>query len=91
MGQNKWNNLSESERQTQIIKLKLQNRRLRHQNKREEANKLFGDIIHDPGNYSMMYGMHTKGLFAVMNNSVIFLNNEKLILFYVLCYTLLTN
>ncbi|XP_077983007.1 uncharacterized protein LOC144437842 isoform X2 [Glandiceps talaboti] len=45
MGEAEWKRLSEKERQAKIMKLKMEERRLRKEGKYDEAAKLLGDVI----------------------------------------------
>ena len=49
IGEEAWSQLSSSERQARIVKLKLEDRKLRVEGKLKEAHVLFGDVIADPG------------------------------------------
>ena len=47
VGEAEWSHLSERERQAKLVKLKLQERKLRQQGKYDEAAALLGQAMHN--------------------------------------------
>ena len=50
LGDAAWEAMTSQERQRHLVKLKLQNRKLRAEGRLEEANELLGGLLEDSGN-----------------------------------------
>ena len=60
MGEGEWARLSEKERQLRLMKLKLEERRLRQEGKFDEAAALLGDAIKSQGALESLLGENKK-------------------------------
>lgn len=48
-GEGEWERMTSQEKQKHLVEMKLAERRLREEGRNDEANALFGDLLHDEG------------------------------------------
>ena len=57
-GEGEWEKMTPQEKQRHLVKLKLQNRKLRQEGRLEEANELLGGLLDDSGSYTHITRIH---------------------------------